>query len=307
MDASQIRGKGAIVTGAGSGINLSFAQALHRAGCSVLIMDIALHKDAVAWMDTISNPQPSEPKVIFYKSDVSKWSELEKVFDVFADTIGGVPYIVCPGAGVYEPSHNSFWKDNDTDNHYKVLDINLLAPIKMSRIAIRRMLAADAPGIICCVSSIGAQKASIVTPLYQASKHGISSFVRCMADLHKLAGIRVVGVAPGIIRTPLYSDHPEAGKFVDPEKDFMLSPDEVARGMMAVCLDPKYPPGTILEVADVDNWREVKLLNDPGPQGRAILASKKQDAVADVIAFIEKDKQAKPNGTVAAAAAAAAP
>lgn len=160
----------------------------------------------------------------------------------------------------------------------------------MSRIAIRRMLSANSPGIICCVSSIGAQKASIVTPLYQASKHGISSFVRCMADLHKLAGIRVVGVAPGIIRTPLYSDHPEAGKFVDQERDFMLPPEEVARGMIAVCLDAKYPPGTILEVADMGNWREVMLLNDPGPQGKAILASKKQDAVADVVALIEKDK-----------------
>lgn len=152
------------------------------------------------------------------------------------------------------------------------------------------MLSSNSLGIICCVSSIGAQKASIVTPLYQASKHGISSFVRCMADLHKLAGIRVVGVAPGIIRTPLYSDHPEAGRFIDQEKDFMLEPEEVARGMLAVCLDPKYPPGTILEVADTDNWREVKLLNDPGPQGKAILASRKQDAVADVLAFIEKDK-----------------
>ena len=111
-----------------------------------------------------------------------------------------------------------------------------------------------------------------------------------MADLYKLAGIRVVGVAPGVIKTPLYFDHPEAERFLDKEKDFMLEPEHVARGMVAVCLDPKYPPGTILEVTDVDNWRQVMMLNDPGPQGKAILASKKQNAVADVVAMIEQDR-----------------
>lgn len=114
-----------------------------------------------------------------------------------------------------------------------------------------------------------------------------------MADLYKLAVIRVVGVASGIIRTPLYSDHPEAGKFVDQEKDYVLPPEEVSRGMLAACLDEKCPPGTILEVADMDNWREVQLLNDPGSQGKAILASRKRDAVADVISWIEKDKQGR--------------
>ena len=159
----------------------------------------------------------------------------------------------------------------------------------MTRIAIRRILNSNSLGIVCCVSSIGAQKAGLVTPLYQVSKHGISGFIRCMADLHKHAGIKVVGVTPGIIKTSLYFDHPEARKFLA-DDDFALAPEEVARAMIAVCLDPQYPPGTILEVADPDSWRPVMLLNDTGPQGRAILASKKQDAVAGVLALIEKDR-----------------
>lgn len=86
-----------------TGINLAFAKALHHEGCNVLIMDIALHKDAVAWIDSISKDVSSKGKVVFYQSDVSKWKELENVFDVFDEKFGGVPYIVCPGAGVYEP------------------------------------------------------------------------------------------------------------------------------------------------------------------------------------------------------------
>lgn len=33
----------------------------------------------------------------------------------------------------------------------------------------------------------------------------------------------------------------------------------------------KYPSGSIVEVGDIGGWREVGLLNDPGPQGRSTL------------------------------------
>ncbi len=69
-------------------------------------MDVSLHGDAVTWMDSIKD-KDSAAKVVFHKSDVSKWIELERVFDVFADVFGGVPYIVCPGAGIYEPVRSS--------------------------------------------------------------------------------------------------------------------------------------------------------------------------------------------------------
>jgi 3-hydroxybutyrate dehydrogenase len=65
-------------------------------------MDMALHKDAVTWIDSIEQSR-SHTRVEFFKSDVSKWADLEKAFDVYAATFGGVPYIVCAGAGIYEP------------------------------------------------------------------------------------------------------------------------------------------------------------------------------------------------------------
>lgn len=56
------------------------------------------------WLDSIKDtPHGSTVKVEFYKASVTDWTELEKVFDVYAEKIGGVPYIVCPGAGIYEP------------------------------------------------------------------------------------------------------------------------------------------------------------------------------------------------------------
>jgi 3-hydroxybutyrate dehydrogenase len=170
--------------------------------------------------------------------------------------------------------------------------VNLLHPIKMSRIAIRRMLGRSSPGIICCISSIAAQQPSIITPLYSVSKAGISHFVRCMARLHEMAEIRVVGVAPGLTGTPLFFDHPEAERHIDKEQDVMISPTTVAEAMLNVCLDRKYPAGTILEVTGQDTQRRVMLLNDPGPQGKAIVAGRKDDALADVAVLIDRERLA---------------
>jgi 3-hydroxybutyrate dehydrogenase len=153
------------------------------------------------------------------------------------------------------------------------------------------MLSYNAPGIICCISSVAAQIPSVITPLYGVAKAGVNHFVRCMAKLHEMAGIRVVGVAPGLIDTPLFSDHPEANRFVDRGKDIMIKPEVIADGMVRVSLDSKYPSGTILEVTGEEHQREVMLLKDPGPQGFAILASKKDIALEDITAIIEQDKK----------------
>jgi len=134
---------------------------------------------------------------VFHKTDVSDWGQLEDVFKVCETEFGSVPDIVVPGAGVYEPSFNGFWDDVDERSHYQLFDINLLHPIKMTRMAVRRMRQANKPGVILHLSSISAQMPSITVPLYAVSKAGISQFVRSMATLEELAGIRVVAVAPG--------------------------------------------------------------------------------------------------------------
>jgi 3-hydroxybutyrate dehydrogenase len=186
----------ALITGGGSGINLQFVKLLNSEGVKVVIADIALHPSAREWLSSL--PTTAAP-VQFQRTDVTKWAQLEESFDVCVSKFGSVPDIVVPGAGVYEPSSNSFWKDCDTDteSRYKVLDINLVHPIKMTRIAIKRLVEAKKGGAIVHVSSIAGQRSSIVTPLYQASKHGINSLIRGMAPLGDLVGIKVTGVAPG--------------------------------------------------------------------------------------------------------------
>ncbi|EXJ65478.1 hypothetical protein A1O7_01819 [Cladophialophora yegresii CBS 114405] len=280
----ELAGKIAFVTGGGSGIGLAFIKRLSQAGCNTFVADLRLHPDAKAWIESLGEHHSTR----FRHSpvDVTDWEQLEAAFKQCREVFG-VPDIVVPGAGVYEPNSNSFWEDCDHDSHYKVLDINLIHPIKSTRIAIRHLVeAGKKDAVILHISSVAGQRASVVTPLYTLSKHGINSFVRSLADLQHIAGIRVVAVAPGNVGTPLWTEHQNAMKFLDMSTDFLLPPDDVARAMLALVTDKKYVAGTVLEVCDTDNWREVGLLNDPGPRGSASVTSRKHEGIISIMPFL---------------------
>lgn len=98
-----------------------------------------------------------------------------------------------------------------------------------------------------------------------------------------------------VVDTPLFRDHPQALKHIDVEADFLLPPEEVVKAMLALTSDSRFPAGTVLEINDIGGWREVNLLNDPGPQGQSrnprpkaaeaislVLQALKEDAVGIV-------------------------
>lgn len=63
---------------------------------------------------------------------------------------------------------------------------------------------------LCCRPGL-----CIATPLYFASKHVISAFVRSLGGLDNKMGTRVAAVAPGLVRTLLISEHPANARKVD--------------------------------------------------------------------------------------------
>jgi NAD(P)-dependent dehydrogenase (short-subunit alcohol dehydrogenase family) len=232
----------------------------------------------------LSQYQTSTPRAVFLETDVTSWPALERMFDTAASEFGGLD-ILYPGAGVYEPLWSNFWlppgseqsRDAVDAGHYALLDINLTHPIRATQMAISRWLHLSATGQekvsvtnpkrVIHIASVASQIPVFRAPLYAASKFGISGFIRSLAPLDEAYGIRVSAVAPGAVRTPLWTDNPEKMGNVDESKDIWVTPAEVAEAMLSCVEDLARAAGAMLEVG-AGYTREVGVFNDPGPDKR---------------------------------------
>ncbi|KAK1070316.1 hypothetical protein LTR12_009397 [Friedmanniomyces endolithicus] len=303
-----VDGKTAIVTGAGSGINYSFAKLLLSRNCNVLIADLGLRPEAQKLVDEYSSPT-GKARAVFVKTNVVQWPELENMFVVAEKEFGGAD-IVCPGAGIFEPHWTNFWHPPGTPQskdslqppsgigHYALLDINLTHPIRCTQLAISRWLnptpnskvgkaSLTNPKRVVHISSIAGQTPSFSTPMYVASKHAISGFIRSLAQLDTV-GIRVNGVAPGIIKTPLWTDHPEKLQMLDSAQDAWVEPSEVAEAMLRCCEDDSVVGGWVLEVGK-GQTRNVEWRDDPGPRGAGMSAGNAEKAVGEVFGWLGEE------------------
>jgi len=274
--AMNVTGKTAIVTGAGSGINLCFAIKLLDKGCNVVFADLALRPEAEAVVSKYPLTS-SGAKAVFQQTDVTDWAQLDRMFAVAFEHFGGAD-IVCPGAGVYEPPFSNFWhppgsppsRDDPSTSRYALLDINLTHPIRVTQLAISHFLAQKKPGSIPHITSVAGQAPFFPTPVYVATKHAISGFVRSLARLEtppsdsKLPKIRVTAVAPARILTPLWTDNPDKMKMVGDQPGW-VTPEDVAQVMIDLVEGEKNIGGTILEVGST--VRRVEPYDDPGPRG----------------------------------------
>jgi NAD(P)-dependent dehydrogenase (short-subunit alcohol dehydrogenase family) len=243
----------------------------------VVIADLCLRPEA----SELISQYPDHPAAVFQKTDVTSWPQLSACFDTAIRKFGNVD-IVCAGAGVFEPPTSNFWSppgsresvDDSNGGRYLTLDINVTHPIRITQLALAHFLNPPGgkekaslcnPKRVIITSSVAGQGYGLGTPLYFASKHAVNGFVWSMARLSEL-GIRVSAVAPGLVRTPLWLDHPDKAKVINEAKDVFCSPEEVAEAMLKLCIDESLDGGTVLEVVHKAT-RIVAPLMDPGPQG----------------------------------------
>ena len=64
-----------------------------------------------------------------------------------------------------------------------------------------------------------------------------SSLTRSLGLLEGFTGVRVAAVAPGVVRTPLWTENPDKLSMVNEERDAWVTPREVAEAMLALVQD----------------------------------------------------------------------
>ncbi|KAF7541799.1 hypothetical protein G7054_g194 [Neopestalotiopsis clavispora] len=277
MSAYELKGKIAIVTGAGSGICHALAVMLLEAGTSVTIADINLRPEAEETVARYPHPaaKPDEPSALYTKTDMSDWTSINALWDTTLEKFGRID-IVVNGAAIYEPPSSTFWnlpgisplsKDepNASVGQYNIFGVNTIGPIRLAQIAINYWLEnRQIQGNLLWFASVGGYVHSMQTPLYFASKSAIISVVKSLAPLRKELGIRNAAICPGATYTPIF--HPDYCKDRVRPDDLTMTPEQCASVAMDLLQDAKYGDGNIIEAMLVGkrgeavvNLREVPL------------------------------------------------
>lgn len=186
-EALDFTGKSVLVVGGSSGIGNGIAQAFQAHGASVHVWGTrASAADYTA-------AEGSDMSGLGYtQMDVSDFAAIEAHLPPFAalDVL-----VLAQGTVIYRKGE--FRMDGFT----KVMDVNLNS-LMACALKFREMLA-SARGSLITISSTAAFHSTRGNPAYNASKTGAVGLTRTLAEAWAGDGIRVNGIAPGLVDTKL--------------------------------------------------------------------------------------------------------
>jgi glucose 1-dehydrogenase len=199
-------GQKALVTGANSGIGRGVAIALGQAGADVVVNYIDGDDTADA---VVAEIETAGAKAFKCKADVSNEDDVTAMFAQAVKRFGTVDILVA-NAGL---QRDSAFKDMTLDEWNKVIDVNLTGQFLCARAAVREFLrrglvpsVSSAAGKIIHMSSVHQEIPWAGHANYATSKGGIKMLMESLAQEVAPHRIRVNGIAPGAIRTPINTE-----------------------------------------------------------------------------------------------------
>jgi len=187
-----LHGKGAVVTGAASGIGHAIATAFLNDGAEVVFCDVNAEALGAA-------VRGLGDQAIGRVADVSDERQVEGAMLAAREAFGSLDIVVnCAGLGAISPL-----TELTADKWKAVHDVSLSGVFYGVKHGARHMLEQGRPGVIINISSVNAQQPGEGQVAYCTAKAGVDMITRCGALELSSRGIRVVGIAPGLVETPL--------------------------------------------------------------------------------------------------------
>lgn len=198
-----LEGKTVIVTGGSSGIGKAIATHLHEVGAQVVVADL-------------NAPTDAPDGVGFIATDITSRESVQAMVDQVIADHGRIDGLV-NNAGInlprllvdgYNPSAPQYELDDTAFE--KMMAVNIKG-VFLAGQAVARQMVAQGDGVIVNVSSEAGIEGSDGQSMYSATKGAVNGFTRSWAKELGKWGVRVVGIAPGILApTGLRSEAYEA-------------------------------------------------------------------------------------------------
>ena len=241
--SGRLKDKVALITGADSGIGRAVAALYAREGADVAIVYLCEHDDAAKTRRIV---EQEGRQAITIAGDLGDSDFCRKAVERTVGELGGLDILV-NNAGEQHPDEDI--RDITEDQLKRTFQSNIYSMFFLTQAA-RPHLKKGAAIVNC--TSVTMYKGSENLLDYSSTKGAITAFTRSLSQNLVKEGIRVNGVAPGPIWTPL---NPMGGKPREEMKDFGKDtpmgrpgqPNEVAPAFLFLaCDDSSYMTGQVL-------------------------------------------------------------
>ncbi len=189
-------GKTALIVGGSSGIGNGIAQAYRGAGADVHIWGTRPSAD-----DYSEDEGSNLSGLTYSQMDVSRFEAL----DNFQPSFSSLDVLVlCQGTVLYKR------KEFEREGWDRVMDVNINSVMHAAQKFYPMLVASK--GSVIIVSSVAGFSASRGNPAYSASKHAAVGLTKTLGEAWAPDGVRVNGIAPGLVDTKLTkvtTEHPK--------------------------------------------------------------------------------------------------
>ena len=240
-----IRGKVALITGAGSGMGKATSFVFAEAGAKVIVSDV--NKEEINKVSSKINS--SKGISIKQALDVTNQGNINTAISNVIKEFGQLDILV-NNAGISIPT--SIDDKNYEQNWDKTFDVLLKGQVNLIRAALPFLRKSKCGRIVNISSTEGFGATPKISP-YTSAKHGVIGLTRSLASELGSEGITVNCICPGPINTSMTEDIPEKDKQVYAKRRVPLKrygePEEVAHMTLSLCLPAaSFVNGAVLPV-----------------------------------------------------------
>jgi NAD(P)-dependent dehydrogenase (short-subunit alcohol dehydrogenase family) len=218
---TSLKGKVALVTGAGSGLGEATAHAFARAGCSVVGIDLRQEN-----VERTCKDLGGDTRSLALGCDVSDPEAVTSAVDAAVERFGRLDIAVNCAAVDYVVSVDEM----SVEQWDRVISVNLRGPFLVCKAAFA-VMKGQRSGRIVNVASTAAVRAWGNAAAYHASKWGIIGFSRGLGVEGREYGIGVTTIIPGGMRTHWFDSFPDQG-IPMPDERHLQDPANVAQSIV---------------------------------------------------------------------------
>lgn len=251
--AQRLSGKVAIVTGGASGLGAAIGARFAGEGARLVIADLEQKKAETLAAELRSAGHEAAATQV----DVASGDSYAQMI-AFATRTYGVPNVVVNNAGV--PQRFQVAHSIDEASYERLYNVNVKSLYWCAIHAIPAMVA-NGGGVVVNTCSVSAARPRPLNVWYAASKAAAVVTTKALAIEYARQNIRVCGVNPGPVDTPLLADslsgHGDAAAQAEARAKMadgiplgrIASPDEIASAVLYLASDEaSYVTGVVLEV-----------------------------------------------------------